>query len=74
MVGDGSGASSGDLVVGTGVRAAGAGGVVGGFGVVCGGRWCGCERNEWVGVAETVSRVDWWGEVGGLVGGGMDRG
>ena len=74
MVGGGSGASSGDLVVGVGVRAAGAGGVGDGFSVVCGGCRCGCERGGWVGVAETVSRVGCWGEVVGLVGGGMGKG
>lgn len=70
----GGGASGGDLVVGVGVRASGAGGVVGGFGVVCGGWWSGCERGGWVGVAETVSRVACWGEVAWLVGGGMVKG
>ncbi|MEV0078640.1 hypothetical protein AB0H58_19740 [Nocardia neocaledoniensis] len=74
MVDGGSGASSGELVVGVGVRAAGAGGVGGGFGVVCGGWWCGCGGGGWVGVAETVSRVDWWGEVVGVAGGGMGEG
>ncbi|MFD5175428.1 hypothetical protein ACFWM1_06415 [Nocardia sp. NPDC058379] len=74
MVGGGSGVSSGDLVVDVGVRAAGAGEVVGGFSVVCGGRWCGCERGGWVDVAEAVSRVGCWGEVVGVAGGGMDKG
>ncbi|MFI8975829.1 hypothetical protein ACIGO9_23280 [Nocardia asteroides] len=74
MDGGGSVASSGDLVVGVGVRAAGAGEFVGGFSVVCGGRWCGCERGGWVDVAETVSRVDCWGEVAGIAGDWMVKG
>ncbi|MFI8971238.1 hypothetical protein ACIGO9_00005 [Nocardia asteroides] len=74
MVGGGSVVSSGDLVVGIVVRAAGSGEVGDGFAVICGGCRFGCERGGWVGVAETACRVDWWGEVVGLVGGGMGKG
>ncbi len=70
----GSVASSGHLSVDGGVRAAGAGEVGDGFSVVCGECRCGCERGGWVAVAETVSRVDCWGDLAELAGDSLGEG